>query len=49
MRADIHHGPEQKLHQQAGYISAKWLGTRALLQPMEGLIDYANDSFRAGA
>jgi hypothetical protein len=23
MRADIHHGPEQKLHKQAGYISAR--------------------------
>jgi cytochrome b len=23
MRADIHHGPEPRLHQQAGYISAR--------------------------
>jgi hypothetical protein len=23
MRADIHHGPEPKLHKQAGYISAR--------------------------
>jgi hypothetical protein len=23
MRADIHHGPEQRLHKQAGYISAR--------------------------
>ena len=23
MRADIHHGPEHKLHKEAGYISAR--------------------------
>ena len=23
MRADIHHGPEQTLHKEAGYISAR--------------------------